>query len=107
MRVELHPEARAELRSAALWNEVQGPDLGERFLERVHTAIAHIGEYPNAYPIWPGTRRSQIPIHKAGVEGFPYLIAFEAHMNRLVVLAIAHAKRRPLYWLAGASRLGA
>lgn len=54
MRLELHPEARAELRSAALWYDEQRPGLGDEF---------------------------------------------EKHEQHVLVLAIAHAKRRPLYWL--------
>ena len=33
---------------------------------------------------------------------FPYVVAFEQHQDCVLVLAIAHAKRRPLYWLARA-----
>jgi hypothetical protein len=29
---------------------------------------------------------------------FPYVIAFERHEHYVLVLAVAHAKRRPLYW---------
>jgi hypothetical protein len=30
---------------------------------------------------------------------FPYVIAFEKHEHHVLVLAVAHTKRRPLYWL--------
>jgi hypothetical protein len=33
------------------------------------------------------------------VEGFPYSIVFMVHETETVVLAIAHGKRRPGYWL--------
>ena len=32
MRLELHPEARAELRSAALWYDERRSGLGDEFL---------------------------------------------------------------------------
>ena len=64
MRLELHPEARAELRSAALWYDEQRPGLGDEFISEV---------------------------------------AFEEHEQHLLVLAVAHAKRRPLYWLTRTS----
>jgi hypothetical protein len=35
MRLELHPEARAELRSAALWYDEQRPGLGDEFIADV------------------------------------------------------------------------
>jgi hypothetical protein len=41
-------------------------------------------------------------IRKATIHRFPYLIAFESHEQHVLVLAVAHAKRRPLYWLTRA-----
>jgi hypothetical protein len=38
-------------------------------------------------------------IRKATIQHFPYVIAFEAHEQHVLVLAVAHAKCRPLYWL--------
>jgi hypothetical protein len=38
-------------------------------------------------------------IRKATIQRFPYVIAFEKHEQHVLVLAVAHAKRRPLYWL--------
>jgi plasmid stabilization system protein ParE len=100
VRVELHPEARAEVRAAALWYEERRPGLGERFVERVNEALRRLEEAPARYPVWPGTEVSAIPIHKAVLDQFPYLVAFELHTDSVLVLAVAHAKRRPLYWLA-------
>ena len=41
-------------------------------------------------------------IQKATVERFPYVIAFEHHNHFSLVLAVAHQKRQPLYWLTRA-----
>jgi hypothetical protein len=38
-------------------------------------------------------------IRKATTQRFPYVIAFEKHAQHVLVVAVAHAKRRPLYWL--------
>ncbi len=105
MRVELHPEARSELRSAALWYEERRSRLGDQFVGRISAELARIGDSPAAYPIWPGTGRAHVPIRKAVVEQFPYLVAFEVHANRVLVLAVTHAKRKPLYWLTRGSQL--
>ena len=37
-------------------------------------------------------------IRKATIPRFPYVIAFERDEHHVLVLAVAHAKRRPLYW---------
>ena len=104
MRVDLHPEARAEVRAAALWYEERRPGWGERFVERVDEVLRRLEDTPTIYPIWPGTDAAPVSIRKALVEQFPYLVAFELHAERVLVLAVAHAKRQPLYWLARTSR---
>jgi toxin ParE1/3/4 len=99
VRLELHPEARAELRSAALWYDEQRPGLGDEFITEISAALQRVGDGPESYPGWPGTRAGDPVIRKATVQRFPYVIAFEKHARHSLVLAIAHAKRRPLYWL--------
>jgi hypothetical protein len=54
------------------------------------------------HPAWPDTRAAGSLIRKAAVQRFPYVIAFEVHERHLLVLAIAHSKRRPLCWLTRA-----
>jgi len=75
VRLELHPEAQAELRSAALWYDERRPGLGDEFMGEVSAAT---------------------------IQQFPYVIAFEKHERHVLVLTVAHAKRRPLYWLTRA-----
>ena len=102
MRLELHPEARAELRSAALWYDERRTGLGDEFIAEVSATLDRMGSAPESYPAWPGTRAVDPLIRKATVQLFPYLIAFEQHEQHLLILAVAHAKRRPLYWLSRA-----
>jgi hypothetical protein len=42
-------------------------------------------------------------IRKATIQRFPYVIAFEKHEQHVLDLAVAHAKRRPLYSLTRAN----
>jgi toxin ParE1/3/4 len=102
VRLELHPEARAELRSAALWYDERRTGLGVEFIAEVSATLDRIGNAPESYSAWPGTRAVDPLIRKATVQRFPYLIAFEKHEQHVLVLAVAHAKRRPLYWLTRA-----
>jgi hypothetical protein len=98
VRVDLHPEARAEFRSSALWYDERRDGLGEEFVAAVDAALQRIGNTPQLYPRWVGTEKSAVTIRKAPVERFPHVIAFEEHERHLIVLAVAHQKRRPLYW---------
>jgi toxin ParE1/3/4 len=102
VRVELHPEARAELRSAALWYDEQRSGLGDEFIAEVSAVLARMGEAPESYPVWVATRIASPLIRKATIQRFPYVIAFEKHEQHVLVLAVAHSKRRPLYWLTRA-----
>ena len=102
MRVELHPEVRAELRAAAVWYDEQRPSLGDEFIAEVSTMLDRIGEAPESLPMWPRTSAAPLRIRRALINRFPYVIAFEVHSELILVLAIAHAKRRPLYWLSRA-----
>ena len=101
MRLELHPEARAELRSAALWYDEQRPGLGDEFIADVSEAFNRVARLR----ILPGMvghagRRPADP--QGAIQRFPYVIAFEKHERHMLVLAVAHAERRPLSWLTRA-----
>ena len=101
MRVELHPDARAELRLAAIWYDERRPGLGDELIAAVSSTLERIAQAPSSFPKWPDVRAA-LPIHRAVVKRFPYVIAFEMHAKHVLVLAVAHAKRRPLYWLSRA-----
>jgi plasmid stabilization system protein ParE len=103
VRLELHPEAQVELRSAALWYEERRPGLGDEFLSEISASLDRVSDAPESYPPWPRTRAADPVIRKATIQRFPYVIAFEEHEQHLLVLAVAHAKRRPLYWLTRTS----
>ena len=96
MRVELHPEAQAEFRAAAIWYDERQLGLGDRFVAEVTSTLGRVSESPQSCAAWTGSGGS---FRKASVQGFPYLVAFEVIDDTVFVLAVAHGKRRPMYWL--------
>ena len=53
------------------------------------------------YPIrWPGSKLSRRRV----LTNFPFIIYYRFDTNELVVLAVAHGKRRPGYWKQRRSR---
>jgi toxin ParE1/3/4 len=56
--------------------------------------IANVCEIPARY-------RTEFPpaISRARVQGFPYNVIFREVDGSIQVLAVAHHRRRPLYWL--------
>ncbi len=99
MRVELHRDAHAELRDAASWYDERRAGLGTEFISAVKFVLTQIGETPQLFPPWPGMSKHIPTVRQAVIQRFPYVIAFEEHSERIVILAIAHSKRRPMYWL--------
>ncbi len=96
MRAVLHPDAIVELEEAALWYEDLRPGLGEEFIAEIDATVARVIEQPALFTLWAGEAK----VRRAVVERFPYVLFFEATETEVLVLAVAHAARRPGYWLA-------
>ncbi len=101
MRVELHPEARVEAREAARWYDGRQAELGRELLAELDQVLARMVDFPESFPRWRRTGRFGV-IRKASLTRFPYLVPYRVEEDRLYVLAVAHASRRPLYWLGRA-----
>jgi toxin ParE1/3/4 len=96
MTLRLHPDASAELDAAALWYEHEQPGLGQAFLIEVARATTTIEETPSTWPFVRKQRR----IRRFLLARFPFAILYQADAGNVVVLAVAHTKRRPNYWRA-------
>lgn len=94
MEVRFHRLAAQEYRKARHWYDQRRPGLGAEFIAEVDRAIARIEAYPDRWPIFRGHHR------RVRVQRFPYSIYyFVATGSRAHVLAVAHHRRRPGYWL--------
>ena len=88
-RLVLRSEARLELEQAVTWYEAQVPDLGRQFRAEVYRTFDSIIARPELYPMSHGATR------KAVLRRFPYLIFYLVETNRVVIVAVFHAKRDP------------
>ena len=104
MRLGFHPEAVAELRAAAVWYDERRAGLGDEFVDEVTRLGRRIVAAPASYASWPGLSGRHPAIRRALVDRFPYAIAFEVRERDIYILAVAHAKRRPLYWVRRVSQ---
>lgn len=92
MRVRLHPHARAELRAARTWYYERSSLSAIAFAQTVDKAISRIREAPNTFPLADyGTR-------KFTLQRFPFHIFYRTAQTEIVIVAVAHQKRRPGYW---------
>jgi toxin ParE1/3/4 len=97
-RVVLDPAARAELDAAASFYEDDYPGRGLRFYDAVEEAIAAVAFSPRAAPRVAGTP-DELGLRQRSLSRFPYLIIYRDLGPVLRVVAIAHGKRPPGYWL--------
>jgi plasmid stabilization system protein ParE len=90
--VQLHPAAEAEAREAWLRYRAYDPAVAGRFDNALGRAIDRIADSPNRWPSYlHGTRRLVL-------RRFPFAIVYRVDAERVLVLAIAHQRRRPGYW---------
>jgi len=89
----IHEAAEAELNEAAEFYDLKSPGLGSVFIDEVEKGIEIISEFPEASPLVRGR------VRKKGLIRFPYSLVYSLRPNEIRILAVAHQKRRPFYWL--------
>ncbi|MGK3982811.1 type II toxin-antitoxin system RelE/ParE family toxin [Sorangium sp. So ce136] len=90
--LEFLPAALAEAEEAASWYAERDPRVAARFAEAIEAALNRIADAPDRWPFYRhGTRRVRLT-------RFPYLVVYREEPTRVLVVAIAHAKRKPGYW---------
>jgi plasmid stabilization system protein ParE len=87
--VHFHPFASRELEDAALWYEGRQAGLGSAFLAEVDRAVQLSAEGPSQFP------EVHKNIRRARVHRFPYSVFFRASKDRILVIAVFHARRDP------------
>ena len=94
----LAPEAVKEMTETAAWYEARRKGLGEEFLEGLRRVVIWVINRPSTF-----LRIRDIPpdldIRRALLPRFPFAVVFLRAEQTIRVLAIAHQKRRPNYWL--------
>lgn len=95
--IEWHPEAEAELDADIDWYDEREFGLGDRFARQVLDAVEESADTPEAWPVWPGWDRQPV-VRSKGVTEFPYRVVYFVDADVLLIIAVAHSKRRPGYW---------
>ena len=96
MKIEFYAAADIELGEAAQWYGARRAGLDDEFENEVLASLDVIAGSPRAFRAWPDVPEVRV----FTMERFPYLIAYTLPSSEeLWVLAVAHASRRPGYWL--------
>jgi plasmid stabilization system protein ParE len=96
-RVETLEGAEAEFREAFLWYLERSPLAADAFRTEVFDKIDALADDAQTWP------KDEDGIHFRILSRFPYTVHYDLTGTVVPVLAVAHQRRRPGYWL---QRLG-
>lgn len=83
--------------AASRWYDRAQSPLGSDFLHMVDSTIERIDRTPQSGSPVPGVEDAAI--RRASVRRFPYHVVYIVLPDRVQVLAVAHQRRRPQYWM--------
>jgi len=87
-----HPEAGGEYTQAAENYAAIAPELGGRFYDEIERLISQMRRQPDRF------FRFSPPARCALARKFPYSVVYLDEPDRVWIVAVMHAKRRPGYW---------
>jgi plasmid stabilization system protein ParE len=92
-----HPEAIKEARAAREWYSARNAEAADAFMAELDTAIQKVEEGPRQWLPYLGETRRYL------LRRFPFFVVFREVNGRVEIVAVAHARRRPGYWIGVAS----
>jgi plasmid stabilization system protein ParE len=93
-QIRIQSEAQEEINQAFEWYFERSPAAADAFLTEIGASLAQVASHPQLYPAYTKNTRRRI------LSGFPYSLIFQEKDDVILVVAVAHAKRRPGYWRA-------
>ena len=90
--VDYLPGARQDFDESFDWYAARSPSAAERFTSAIDSALADIARNPDRFAAIDQMHREYL------VRRFPFRIVYRVEPHRVLVVAVAHAKRRPGYW---------
>ena len=94
MNYRFHPTAEAAHLEQIAFYESRQRGLGARYREHFLKTIKRVCETPARYPI-----EHQPDIRRVRLRPFPLTLIYRERNAMVQVLAIAHYRRQPRYWL--------
>ena len=89
-----HPGAEAEHLETIAWYEDRRGGLGAQYLAEFERLLELVCRNPHRHPI------DRTPnIRRARMRRFPFTVLYREAGGRVDVLAVAHHRRRPAYWI--------
>ena len=95
MTIWFHPEAEAEHLETVAYYETRRSGLGSHYLAAFEQALKAVRTDTHRFRIV-----QEPDIRRAPLVRFPLSIIYRETSGRIEILALAHHKRRPAYWIA-------
>jgi plasmid stabilization system protein ParE len=89
----LHPQAKTDLLSAGEYYERESWALAGRFAVEMDRLVREICTHPGIHRTFRGETRRHFGSR------FPYAVIYVEAPDYVLILAFAHFKRRPGYWV--------
>ncbi|MBI4470742.1 MAG: type II toxin-antitoxin system RelE/ParE family toxin [Acidobacteria bacterium] len=86
--------AKADIRKAALWYELQRPGLGREFVHQVDAALNRLTENPQQYQML------YREVRRAIVHRFPYGAFYRVEADKIIVFCVTDLRQDPATWKA-------
>ena len=90
--IRFDPAAQRELNEAADFYDAEDPGLGGAFLDAAERAFEQIQAFPESSPI------SLAPVRTKVLSALPFSVIYWGTDEVIIVLAMAHHRRRLEYW---------
>jgi plasmid stabilization system protein ParE len=90
--IEYLPGARVDFDESFEWYSLRSTQTAIRFANAIDSALAEVAANPSRYVSIDGIHR------ECSVKKFPFRIVYRVVDAGVLVVAIAHAKRRTGYW---------
>lgn len=92
-KVDLHPQAEEDFLEAYAWYSERSEMAARAFLREMDRAILRISEAPERWPAYDSLTRRFL------LSRFPFAVIYRVAGQAVQVIAVAHNKRKPGYWV--------
>jgi plasmid stabilization system protein ParE len=91
--LELHPGAEEDYLNSLAWYRDRNFSAAEKFDDAFWLAIHAVEDAPERWPVYFSHFR------RYTLRRFPFSLVYRVETARTFVLAVAHGRRRPGYWM--------
>lgn len=99
MRFRVLSAAQSEATQSAIWYDNRQDGLGEEFIDDLQATFEKVAEHPDSFP-YLEHYRGALDVRRCLLKRFPFAVIYLRRPDEILVVAVAHARRNPVYWLS-------